>query len=57
MATTVLHVIFAQPGLQANKKGVAGDTVKRGKGLIEEKQTRRGRERSSQCDALGLTAA
>ena len=49
-----LHFVFAQPGLQANKKRVAGDAVKRGKRLIEQKQTRRGRERSSQCDALGL---
>ena len=49
-----LHFVFAQPGLQADKKRVAGDAVKCGKGLIEQKQTRRGRERSSQCHALRL---
>ena len=51
-----LHIVFAQPGLQANEKRVAGDAVERGKGLIEQKQARRGRERSGQGDALRLSA-
>ncbi len=49
-------MIRAQPGLQLDEQGVAGDAVERGKRLIEKKQTRRGRERSSKGDALRLAA-
>ena len=51
-----LHVIFAQPTLQADKQRIAGDAVERGKRLIEKKQSGSGRERSSQSDALRLAA-
>ncbi len=56
VATTALNTIFAQPGLQADQKRIAGDAVERGKRLIEEKQARRWRECSGQCHALRLTA-
>ena len=51
-----LHFAFAQPILQADKKRIAGDTVERGKGLIEKKQTGRWCERAGQCHALRLAA-
>ncbi len=51
-----LHFTFAQPTLQADKQGIAGDAVERRKRLIEKKQSRSGREGSSQSDALRLAA-
>ena len=51
-----LHFVFAQPVLQADKKRIAGDAVKRRKRLIEKKQTWSGSKRTGQCDALRLAA-